>query len=231
MKRKLLVMPFVFVLVGALLIPTASLAQATYTCVISTSGGHTCDNFNVSVANTGGSTRTAVVNLNASFAWQYLVVRVQTCNAFGWTLHIGDSVSNNGGGGDARDAQHDAEVQALDSTVSVFASDYASPTFVTAPGPPSSGCAVQEYRIFDHYVYVDPNTSVPNNESAWLYYWFDFPPYNEADSEDLDFSELNRIYIGLNRTYGDASRNGSGLTQACVFLSTSTSSIPTSCPF
>lgn len=214
-----------------LLSPAVGLAQGTYTCVISTSGGHTCDGFNVSVTNTGGNTRTAILNLNASFSWQYLVLRAQTCNATGWTLHVGDSVSNNGGGGDALDANHDAELQALDSTVSVFASDYASGVFTTAAGPPSSGCAVQEYRIFNHYVYVDPNVATSGGEAAWLYWFFDFPPYDEPDNEDWDLSELNRIYLGLNRTYGTASRSGSGLSQLCVFLSTSTSSTASGCPF
>ena len=217
-----------------LLTPGVSLAQATYTCQISTSGGSTCDNWNISVANTGGNTRTAVINLNASFAWKYLVVRVRSCNAWGWSFHLGDSVSNNGGGGDARDAQHDAELQAYYSTVTVFASDYYSGLNVTAGGPPSSGCATQEYRIYNHYVWVDPDTSFGGNESAWLHYFFDFPfngRYDETDSEDVDLSELNKIYLGLNRTYADPFRNGGGAVEACVYLSTVENTPVSNCTF
>lgn len=213
------------------LAPHAGFAQGTYSCYISTSGGNTCDNWNVSVTNTGGNTRTGVINLGASFLWQYVVVRVRSCDAWGWTFHMGDSVSNNGGGGDAADTQHDAEIQAYYSTATVFASDYASPVSTTAGGPPASGCAVQQYRVYNHFVEVDPNVAVSGDASAWIYYWFDIPPYDEADSEDTDFSELYKIYFGLNRTYADASRNGSGAQEACVFLSTSTSSTPTGCPF
>lgn len=213
------------------LVPRESQAQATYTCQINTSGSSTCDNWNVNVVNTGGNTRTAVVNLNASFAWKYLVVRVRSCDAWGWTFHLGDSVSNDGGGGDAADARHDAELQAYYSTATLFASDYYSGINVSAGGPPSVGCATQEYRVYNHYVWVDPDTAVASNEAAWLHYFFDFPPYDEYDSEDTDLSELNKLYLGLNRTYGDPFRNGSGATQACIFLSTVENTPISNCSF
>ncbi|MEZ4581018.1 MAG: hypothetical protein R3A10_05105 [Caldilineaceae bacterium] len=44
--------------------------------------------------------------------------------AVGYSVNIGDSISNDGDGGDARDQSNDAELQILDNTVSVFASDY-----------------------------------------------------------------------------------------------------------
>ena len=44
--------------------------------------------------------------------------------AVGYSVNIGDSISNNGDGGDDRDQSNDAELQILDNTVSVFASDY-----------------------------------------------------------------------------------------------------------
>ena len=213
------------------LTPKAGLAQGTYTCTIDTAGGTTCDGWNVVVSNTGGNTRTAAVNLTGNFLWNYMVVRVYTCNPSGWSFHIGDSSTNNGGGGDGYTTQHDAELQVYDSTVTVYGSEFANFSPLTASGPPASGCSIQEYRLFNHYVYV--------GSAAWLSYFFDFPPYDEADQEDTGYCDSNysyhceerKLYIGLNRTYGDAFRNGSGVTQACVFLSSAANTPISGCPF
>lgn len=43
--------------------------------------------------------------------------------AKGWSLNLGDSISNNGWGGDARTDFHDAEVQILEGAFSIYASD------------------------------------------------------------------------------------------------------------
>jgi hypothetical protein len=216
-----------------LFIPHLAWAQSPYSCVISTSGGHTCDNLNVSVINSGGSTRLGIVNLkpNPNLTWKYLVVRVQTCSPSGWTFHIGDSVSNDGGGRDSGDAQHDAELQVLNSAVTVYQSDYQNAISVTASSPLPASCATSEYRLYNHFVSVDPNVSIAGNESAWLAYFFDFPPYDEPDAQDFDHSEEPRIYLGLNRTYADPTRSGSGLVQACVFLSAFENDFVTGCPF
>jgi hypothetical protein len=221
------------------LTPKASSAQGTYTCTINTGGSSTCDGFNVAVTDTGGGTRTAVVNLTGSFSWKYMAVRVYSCDPFGWSFHIGDSSTNDGGRGDAGSTQHDAELQVNGSTITVFGSDIATFSSVTSTYPVPSGCSVQEYRIYNHYVYVDPNVSVASNESSWLSYFFDFPPYDEADSEDTGYCDGNysyhceerKLYLGLNRTYGDASRSGSGVSQACVFLSSTENTPISGCGF
>jgi hypothetical protein len=41
----------------------------------------------------------------------------------GWTLNIGDSATNNGGGGDSGTQSNDAELQILDNTFSLFGND------------------------------------------------------------------------------------------------------------
>ena len=51
---------------------------------------------------------------------------------------------------------------------------------------------------------------------------FDFPSYNEADSEDSSGADADKLYLGLNRTINNASRTGIGVMWACIFLSTST---------
>jgi len=223
------------------LVPRAGSAQGTYSCTLDTGGGSTCDGFNVIANNTGGSTRTAVVNLTGSFFWKYMAVRVYSCNPSGWSFHIGDSSTNNGGGGDSFTTQHDAELQVNGSTISVFPSEFASFGSVTSAYSVPSGCTIQEYRIYNHYVYVDPNVSVASNESAWLHYFFDFPPYDpgDGDTEDTGYCDGNfsyhcqerKLYIGLNRTYGDASRSGSGVLSACVFLSSVENTPISGCPF
>jgi hypothetical protein len=160
-----------------------------------------------------------------------MAVRVYSCDPSGWSFHIGDSSTNDGGGGDALSTQHDAELQVNGSTITVFGSEFitqhSSVASVTSTYGVPSGCSIQEYRIYNHYVWVDPSVSVSGNESSWFHYFFDFPRYDEADSEDTGYCDGNttyhceerKLYIGLNRTYGDASRSGSGVVAACVFLS------------
>src|SRR5215475_812728 len=47
--------------------------------------------------------------------------------AAGWTVNIGDSISNNGFAGDGADQSNDAEMQILDQVLSVYGSDYSAP--------------------------------------------------------------------------------------------------------
>ncbi|MEM9293401.1 MAG: hypothetical protein AAGD01_17085 [Acidobacteriota bacterium] len=187
----------------------------------------------------GSNQRRAIVDLNQGFNWRSLVVRVETCNPTGWTVHIGDSPTNNGYGGDSGSTSHDAEVQALNNQLTVYESDIGTSSltclFTGPPNPP--GCIVQQYLVRNDYFEFDPNVPLTTNplsicSNSTI---FDFPNYDEADLEDPSGLYEDKVYVGLNRTYGSSSRNGSGIQRACFFLSTSAtpnnSTITSECGF
>lgn len=231
MMRSLLLLSLVFA-IALLLTPGLAAAQqedpdpgagvdgfGDYACVVNVAGGwHTCGG-PVWVNQIGGNKATAEVNVAS---YQTLIVRVETCNESGWTVHIGDSPTNNGGGGDAHSTSHDAEVQMLNRVLSTFKSDHNSGeqcrSLVTA-----SGCfVVQQYVVQNDFVQYDPFVHSFGDFVTNCPHWalHDFPPYDEPDWQDGG-AYANTMYVGLNRTYGDATRSGSGVTRACIFLSPS----------
>jgi hypothetical protein len=232
-----------FIALALVLTPKIGWSQGTYTCMIDTAGGQTCDGWNVIVSNTGGSTRLVTVVLKgASAQWQFMQVRVRSCDPQGYSLNIGDSSTNDGGAGDYGSTKHDAELQVFNSAVTVFQSQYGNPSVSVSSQNLPWGCSVQEYRMFDHWVFVDPDVSVNGNASAWLSYFFEFPDYPswEPDSEDMSLVEEKKMYLGLNRVVylgANPSRTGSGTAAACIFLSIATDSSLTEnrpisgCPF
>ena len=169
--------------------------------------------------------RRAIVDLDEGFDWQTFVLRVETCDPQGWTVHIGDSPTNNGYGGDGGSTSHDAEAQALNNVLSVYESDIGTSSLTcnfTGPANPS-GCIVQQYVVQNDYFEYDPAVVVPGNPLSICGNGdiFDVNPYDEADAEDPTGLFEDKLYVGLNQTYGSSSRNGTGIQRACFYLSTS----------
>lgn len=170
--------------------------------------------------------RRAIVDLDEGFDWQTFVLRVETCEPQGWTVHIGDSPTNNGFGGDGGSTSHDAEAHSFDNILSVYESDIGTSELTckfTGPQNPG-GCIVQQYFVGNDYFEFDPAVAVPANPLSICGNGeiFDFNPYDEPDFEDPSGLHEDKLYVGLNQTYGSASRNGKGIQRACFFLSTST---------
>ena len=201
-------------------------ADAIYWCVIGINpASNDCtDGVVVPQPTISINQRRAQVNLRKGFDWQTFVLRVETCNPSGWTVHIGDSPSNNGFGGDGADTQHDAEAQALNNILSVYESDIGTSQLTCKfTGPPSpTGCIVQQYFVQNDFFEFDPNVNVASNPLSICGNGsiFDFNPYDEFDAEDPTGLYENQLYVGLNQTYGSSSRTGTGVQRACFFLST-----------
>jgi hypothetical protein len=169
-----------------------------------------------------GNRAIAPVDVNG---YASVILRVYTCNPSGYSVHIGDSPSSNGGGGDSGSTQHDAELQLLDSTLSVFRSDYFQGEEARRLSATSSGCVTQQYLIRNDYAEFDPNVNVAGDFITQVpqYALFDFIPYDEYDAEDPNGNYAHQIYIGLNRVYylWPTDRIGSGVQYACIYRSTS----------
>jgi hypothetical protein len=172
----------------------------------------------------------AEVELDRLQVWKTFVLRVEVCDGNDWIVHIGDSPSNNGGGGDAGDTDHDAEVQLFDRTVTLFRSGVGAPAALTPcqfEVPAATGCVVQDWIVREDELVFDSNAHASNPLAfCAVPYLFEFPPYDEADGEDPGGWWSASLFVGLNRVYDAtsyaANRYGTGVTQACLFLSSST---------
>lgn len=210
---------------------SAGFGVGTYTCVVDIVFGFTdCTDGVVTVTSSSGNQRVTQVDLNAAFNWQSLNVLVETCSPSGWTVNIGDSPTNNGGGGDGGSTAHDSEAELNGTVLNVFYSD------VGGNGPHSTlnnaissfGCTTQQWTVTEDQISYDDdgNTAdvprfISRGRLGTPSSLFNFPPYNEADSQDSSGTWADDIFVGLNRTVGTASRSGSGVQRACFFLSTS----------
>jgi hypothetical protein len=148
------------------------------------------------------STFTATVDMTA---FTQMELTVSLCNPTGWTVHVGDSPTNNGGGGDASTFSNCAELQLLDTTMTGLTNDYdpvhPGPLF-TSPGyMPATGCTTFTWIVSDQRV----QSSSPVLDYTSPYLLRLNPP------ADLEGPPDALWYVGLDRTYGEATRSGTGV--------------------
>lgn len=169
--------------------------------------------------------RQVVIDLDQMAAWRTVAIWAEVCSPFQWVLQIGDSPTNGGGGGDEGSTQHDAEAQLLNDQVSVFRSDVGGSQQVQPTALAEAfGCHIQEWYIWTGGLTFDRDTSVDGPFDVWTDpFLFDFPPYDEPDSEDPTGAYADKLYVGLNRTFF-LGRFGGGVQRACFFLSTAAQS-------
>ncbi|NLF96400.1 MAG: hypothetical protein GX569_06650 [Candidatus Riflebacteria bacterium] len=131
----------------------------------------------------------------------------------GWTLNIGDSVSNNGHGGDGADQTRDSEVQILDSDLALFGDDTA-PTGEAKILARSTGLAVPGAVVV---------VEVSNNQISWhndkgvdgvIKSEYVFSLAGQGDAEGQPNYD---IYAGFNRVVVGG-RVGKGLKRVKIKL-------------
>ncbi len=131
-----------------------------------------------------------------------LELTAHICNPKGFTLHVADSPSCNGYGGDFGSSTWDAELQLAGSGVALFGSDavhgaklYADPAFLKA-----TGCQDVKLFVGDGTVLAEePCMTVSSDNALRLN-----PPNDREGKPDSDW------YIGMNRVVGGG-RTGLGL--------------------
>ncbi|HEU0036123.1 MAG TPA: hypothetical protein VFQ53_36170 [Kofleriaceae bacterium] len=136
-----------------------------------------------------------------------LVLSATLCNPTGYTIHLADSPSCNGGGGDAAQFSNDAEVYLQDTAIFAFSNDLApmAPALLgDDPGMLSlTGCQLFTMRVADKEIHV----SSPKPFDLVSDFALRLNPPSDAEGPPDAL-----WYLGIDRTTGSAARNGTGVT-------------------
>jgi hypothetical protein len=128
-----------------------------------------------------------------------------------WTVNIGDSSTNNGGGGDAATQSNDAEVQVLNTTMTALGRDATPPpkNLVDVPSFVANGRTVI-IEVSNNFVGWSSLNGSGTLNSIYLY-----ALNGQADSEGpVNYD----IYAAFNRVISDTSRTGTGVGSVTIDL-------------
>lgn len=223
---------------------TGEAAQAlTYACTL----GASCAAPTVTqISNVYGATYK--VNMAQ---YRRLDLFASVCSPTGWTLHLTDSPTANGWGGDGMTTDHDAEGYLYNGSTFQFFSAYEMTRGVPGAKVTSSnafpgGCKTVRMAAFhasgsaSSTILFEGDVSNPASATAVE------SPYGlkvgytscssmnspqrsvECDWENSGLSDKDYWYIGINRVVGSL-RLGTGVQAACVVLSSDVNAVPSSC--
>lgn len=174
-----------------------------YPSIVTSAAATTC---------TDGSFRAAVVRVEVPVECTGVAVWVEYQGIpEGWTVNIGDSQTNDGFGGDfgSLPEGQNAEVEVLDELVRVW---------TAADAPPVDPVATQHLALRDGAL----KFVVQNQYVSWgqQYTAIETPSLERLFVLPADpvAPENRTIWVGLNRTVNNASRNGCGARRALIHV-------------
>ncbi len=139
-----------------------------------------------------------------------LTLSVTICDPTGFTVHVADSPTCDGFGGDAATSSNDAEVQLSGTTLGVYANQNASPPsmllYSDAAFVAASGCTMFTWTVRDQFFGADVGSV---SEASPYLLRIDPPTDTEGVPDAL-------WYVGLNRSYGSTARSGTGVSTATL---------------
>ncbi|MBK9262118.1 MAG: hypothetical protein IPM54_20230 [Polyangiaceae bacterium] len=178
-------------------------------------------------------------------------VFADVCNPTGWWLHVGDSPTNDGWGGDSAKTDHDAEVHMNGNGLSSYSSydmvrgeaGAATRAWNVYPGGcktvkmtvyHASGSTNSMFRFFSDKANTTPSFEIESLHGFKIGYSACSSSTStsrsiECDWEDKVLADKDYWYVGVNRSIGSASRTGSGVSRACIVLNSDINTNPTSC--
>ncbi|MBN8612593.1 MAG: hypothetical protein J0L92_18510 [Deltaproteobacteria bacterium] len=147
--------------------------------------------------------------------YRELDVEIEACDPSGWVLHVGDSRSNDGWGGDAADVSNDAELQVNGAPGSLssqlYASDEGSGRLVRPADRRQVAlgdrCERHRYGLADQRVSYDDGTAVCDPALLRVE-----PPSDREGTPDAIW------WVGVNRTVRGGDRVGGGVREAVLCL-------------
>ncbi len=139
-------------------------------------------------------------------------------NPSGYLVNIGDSSTNNAGGGDASTQSNDAELEITDGVLTLFYND---------TGTQALGTAVQRIQYGAAVPYGGIKVEVTNNTVTYTNFSTN-ETFTETVSEPYSFALDGRsdsegpvnytIYLGINRVVDGDYRSGSGVDVANIIV-------------
>jgi PKD repeat protein len=221
------------------LLVTALPAAAQYKCDVNLAANtSSCTGGPITAVSGGNTDDQRTFRINTS-GYARLDALIEVCNPTGWWIHFGDSPGNDGGGGDGGQTDHDAETYFTGTTFYTIGNfnytQNALDPIVTVPNLVASNiCRTVHYTVQESRVDFDDdgNTADAALQTVQSLSLHELSPYNESDGEDPYGTDASYWYAGINRTYGDPYRNGTGVSRVCFVLSTTTSPASSSitCP-
>lgn len=221
---------------------------AAYQCNIDVVGGiHDCNPAIISPSNAGGGRWTATANMNSGNSYRRMDVFAQVCNPTGWWLHLGDSPTNDGWGGDSSTTDHDAEAHILDDEFFFYSAyDHLRSKTIQSEVSRDSvagGCRTVQMTSYhavgsnDSTVRFDGGlgridvTSIAGLRLGYAACGAANSTQRsiECDWENAGLNQQYNWHVGINRMLTNAARVGSGVQQVCIRLTTDVASEPTSC--
>lgn len=161
-------------------------------------------------------------------------VYAQTNNAMGWALHLADSPSNDGYGGDRAQADHDAEIYVRSANVDYYGASDAAGVF---PDRQTTAATLTGDRV----VHLGAELGPEGTDVTWQAYdgsswagttWATTRGFSKqytacasstsagrgttCDWEDRALGYDDYVYVGVNRMVGNSSRTGSGVRKVLI---------------
>lgn len=224
-------------------------AKTTITCNLYP----TFDCFGVATKYGSGSQTSYMTDMNIfGINFRRMDMFAEICNPYGWVLHLSDSPTADGYGGDYGSTDHHAEGNLMNGTMFDVNSAHDHyrhiyPTSVqTRNAVSATGCtdvqmtayhavgAKESYLVFKNLTTGAPATTVRSLHGMKLGYSVcpssdSRERSSECDWVDSDLSDQYLWYIGLNRVVNGTYRQGTGVNKACMVLDTNISASPASC--
>lgn len=136
-----------------------------------------------------------------------LELTAHICDPRGFTLHVADSPTNNGYGGDSASRSNDAELQIVDRTLTIFGSDNARGARLYEDGELLGPQGCQDLRLYlgDSVALAEQPCMTVRSDGALRL----DPPSDREGPPDSEW------YLGLNRVVAGG-RSGSGLQRLAL---------------
>ena len=232
--------------------PAANHNFVTYACNIDVlNGSTTCDPTYVDANQYDPQEWTATANMrHKGINFRRMDVFTELCEPTKYALSLADSPSANGWGGDSGHTDHDAEMHLYGTGAHFFSTtDYAHGVFANhsslgAAVDTSGGCQVVHTVLYQAegspvgVFSIDGGNSpltIRDDRGFQLETQACAGGANDpargisCDHEDAGLDQDFTWHLGLNRTVGSGSRDGTGVQRACVVLHEDINSAPESC--
>jgi hypothetical protein len=164
-----------------------------------------------SVRETATGQLTMNVDMNG---YTEMALTFSVCNPLDWTVHIADSNTCNGYGGDGGTFSNDAEIHLTGTSLLAYPNQYGSDAGVgnllTAAGfVPTTGCSIRTLLIGDQYL---DSTGGEFTRVDSPYLLRINPPADGEGAPDAIW------YLGFGRTVGSSSRSGTTWASSSICL-------------